>query len=108
MQYFVDRLKEPGTLRSLAVVLFALWGLAPDDPRIEAAIQVAILLLGGVSALIPEKTTAAAQAVQQATQQAQAATAQADTAVRRAANIVEAARDVISGQQPDGLGDRGA
>ena len=55
MQYLLARLREPGTLRSLAVVLFALLGLSPDDPRLEGAIQIAILALGTISALLPEK-----------------------------------------------------
>jgi hypothetical protein len=54
MRYLLDRLAEPGTLRSLAVVIFALKGIAPDEGTIQGFVDVAILLLGVVSALMPE------------------------------------------------------
>jgi hypothetical protein len=54
MRYFLDRLAEPGTLRSLAVMIFAMKGIVPDAGAIQGFVDVSILLLGAVSALMPE------------------------------------------------------
>ena len=59
MRYLLDRLAEPGTLRSLAVVVFALKGIVPSEVLLENIVDLAILALGGVSALMPEKATRA-------------------------------------------------
>jgi hypothetical protein len=54
MRYFLDRLAEPGTLRSLAVMIFAMKGIVPDAGAVQGFVDVSILLLGAVSALMPE------------------------------------------------------
>ncbi|MDQ1078019.1 hypothetical protein [Pseudoroseomonas cervicalis] len=114
MRFLVDRLREPGTLRSLAVVLFGLWGVAPSDPVVEAAIQIGIILLGLVSAVMPEKTSEAAEAVAQAAgaaretaakaavaaSEAKAATSQATQLVGSARALAEAANVRMLPSQP--------
>jgi hypothetical protein len=50
-----DRLSEPGTMRSLAVVLFALTGAGNSQMLWEAIVFLGIALLGAVSALMPER-----------------------------------------------------
>jgi hypothetical protein len=59
MRYLLDRLAEPGTLRSLAVMVFALRGIAPDESLIKSFIDIAILLLGAASAMMPERAARA-------------------------------------------------
>ncbi|MBC9176244.1 hypothetical protein [Pseudoroseomonas ludipueritiae] len=59
MRYLLDRLAEPGTLRSLAVVVFAIKGIVPDAGTIQGFVDVSILLLGTISALMPEDSKAA-------------------------------------------------
>ena len=49
------RLAEPGTHRSLAVVLFALTGAGNSQALWEAAIYLVIALLGAWSAAKPER-----------------------------------------------------
>lgn len=101
MRYLLDRLKEPGTMRSLAVVLFALLGLTSDDARLEAAIQVAILALGTLSAVIPEKSAQAAAKIEGAVQTAKeiatiavATTTEARQATAQAAQVVESTKSL--------------
>ncbi|RKK03539.1 hypothetical protein EBE87_16440 [Pseudoroseomonas wenyumeiae] len=59
MRYLLDRMAEPGTLRSLAVVVFAIKGIVPDAGTIQGFVDVSILLLGTISALMPEGSKAA-------------------------------------------------
>lgn len=101
MRYLIDRLKEPGTLRSLAVVLFALLGLSPDDPRLEGAIQASILVLGILSAIIPEKSVQAAAKVENAVQTAKeiatlavATTSEARQATAQAAQVIQSTKSL--------------
>jgi hypothetical protein len=54
MRYLLDRLAEPGTLRSLAVIVFALKGIVPDEAMLQNLVNIGILGLGTVSALMPE------------------------------------------------------
>ena len=49
------RLSEPGTARSLAVVLFALTGAGNSEAAWEAAVYLAIAALGAISAAMPER-----------------------------------------------------
>ena len=61
MQYLLDRLKEPGTIRSLAVVLFAIRLWLPDSiasqivdvSTAQSFLEGLIALLGLYSALMP-------------------------------------------------------
>jgi hypothetical protein len=55
MRYLLERLAEPGTLRSLAVVVFALKGIVPDEATLQGVVNLAILGLGTLSALMPEQ-----------------------------------------------------
>lgn len=55
MDYLRDRLAEPGTQRSLAVVLFAVTGAGNSEALWEAAIYLLIAFLGTRSALMPEQ-----------------------------------------------------
>ena len=52
--YLRDRLAEPGTLRSCAVLLWGVSTATNSADVWEAGIGVALALLGGVSALKPE------------------------------------------------------
>jgi hypothetical protein len=54
--YIRDRLAEPGTMRSLAVVLFALTGAGNSQAMWEAMIYLGIVALGMYSAGKPEST----------------------------------------------------
>jgi hypothetical protein len=58
MRYLLERLAEPGTLRSLAVMVFAIKGIVPDEGTVQGFVDVSILLLGAVSALMPERAAA--------------------------------------------------
>ncbi len=58
MRYLLDRLAEPGTLRSIAVMAFAVKGIVPDEAAITGFVDVAILLLGVASALMPDRPAA--------------------------------------------------
>jgi hypothetical protein len=53
-EYLRARLAEPGTHRSLAVVLFALSGAGNSQDAWEAAIYLLIMALGAYSAAKPE------------------------------------------------------
>lgn len=53
--YLQDRLREPGSMRSLCVVLFALRGQVIDAQLLGAMVDVAIIALGAVSFLRPER-----------------------------------------------------
>ncbi|MDB5369817.1 MAG: hypothetical protein JWP20_1375 [Roseomonas sp.] len=55
MRYLLDRLAEPGTLRSLAVMVFALKGIVPDAVMIQGFVDISILLLGAASAVMPDQ-----------------------------------------------------
>ena len=55
VDFIRDRLSEPGTMRSLAVVLFALTGAGNSQMLWEAIVFLGIALLGAVSALMPER-----------------------------------------------------
>ena len=55
LNYLRDRLAEPGTARSIAVVLFALTGAGNSQEAWEAAVFIAVVLLGMWSALRPER-----------------------------------------------------
>ena len=55
LEYLHDRLREPGSMRSLAVVLFALRGWTIDAQVLGAVCDVAIIALGAASFLRPER-----------------------------------------------------
>lgn len=55
VRYLSDRLAEPGTMRSLAVVLFALTGAGNSQMAWEAGVYLLIAFLGAVSAARPER-----------------------------------------------------
>ena len=54
IDFIQDRLSEPGTHRSLAVVLFAISGAGNSQALWEAVIYLVIAFLGAWSALRPE------------------------------------------------------
>ena len=54
LDFIRDRLAEPGTHRSLAVVLFAVSGAGNSQALREAVIYLVIAFLGAWSALRPE------------------------------------------------------
>jgi hypothetical protein len=58
MRYLLDRLAEPGTLRSLALMAFATKGIVPDEATVSGFVDVAILLLGAASAMMPDRAAA--------------------------------------------------
>lgn len=55
IEFIRDRLAEPGTARSIAVVLFAATGAGNSQEAWEAAIYLLIAALGAWSALRPEQ-----------------------------------------------------
>ena len=55
IDFIRDRLAEPGTHRSIAVVLFALTGAGNSQMLWEAAVYLAIAALGAISAAMPER-----------------------------------------------------
>lgn len=71
MNYILERLKEPGSIRSLAVILFAAKGLIPSSwgidlvsvDQAESVLTALILILGGYSFLKPEASTKVAEVV---------------------------------------------
>ncbi len=70
--HITDRLKEPGSIRSLAVILFAAKGLLPatwgnaliSPDQTQDLLTGAVALLGGVSFLTPELTTTMLKALE--------------------------------------------
>lgn len=96
MRYLVERLREPGTMRSLAVVLFGLYGIAPDDWRVQMAIHLAIATLGLVSAAMKEPATAAAAALSTATSDARESAAVVATVVGEARSVTAQAAQVLA------------
>ena len=54
LDFISDRLAEPGTARSLAVVLFAITGAGNSQALWEAVVYLVIAFLGAWSALRPE------------------------------------------------------
>lgn len=84
--YLLNRLKEPGTLRSLAVVVFALKGVVPDDGMLDGFVTMAILALGMISAVMPEQVTKAVAKVQDAATDVQTAAADVKAAANSAAD----------------------
>lgn len=55
LHYIRDRLSEPGTMRSLVVVIVGLQMGATADAMIEALTGVALVVLGAISAAMPER-----------------------------------------------------
>lgn len=55
LHYIRDRLSEPGTMRSLVVVIVGIQIGATADAMIEALTGVALVVLGAISAAMPEK-----------------------------------------------------
>ena len=53
--YIRERLAEPGTHRSLAVILFAITGAGNSQALWEAVIYLIIMALGAYSAATPER-----------------------------------------------------
>lgn len=82
MHYIMDRLKEPGTMRSLIWVLVGLMGSQASESDVATYAGLATMVLGMVSALMPEKATKAAAVVEQAAATAQVAATTAASAVR--------------------------
>ena len=58
LTYIRERLAEPGTHRSLAVVLFAITGAGNSQALWEAVIYLVIMGLGAYSAASPESKPA--------------------------------------------------
>ncbi|MFT8245166.1 hypothetical protein [Roseomonas sp. BN140053] len=66
MKYLLDRAREPGTMRSLVWVLVGLMGSQATDSDVAQWAAIGTMVLGLVSALMPEKkvdTAAVAEAV---------------------------------------------
>ncbi|WP_207541193.1 hypothetical protein [Sabulicella rubraurantiaca] len=55
MHYLLDRLREPGTMRSLVWVLLSVAGLATTDEAVAHYALLGTAILGLISALMPEK-----------------------------------------------------
>jgi len=91
MNYLSQRLREPGTIRSLAVVLFGLRSFLPERlgftgmsvDEIQSFIEAAIVILGIYSAAMPEQTTKAVEKITDAA--ADVATVSAEVAALRRA-----------------------
>lgn len=98
--YVIERLSEPGTLRSLAVVVFALKGIVPDEATLQNLVNLAIFALGLISAFMKEPSTAAAEQTQavlkQTAQVAQSSAAVADRAADKVETAGEALREGVT------------
>lgn len=55
LMFLRDRLAEPGTMRSLVWVCLSVAGLDANDTAVTHIALVAAMLLGVVSALMPER-----------------------------------------------------
>lgn len=55
LEYIRARLSESGTMRSLVVVIVGIQMGATADAMIEALTGVALVVLGAISAAMPEK-----------------------------------------------------
>jgi len=53
--YLLARLQEPGTLRSLVAVALGGGGVANATTTLDALVSAGVLLLGAVSAAMPER-----------------------------------------------------
>lgn len=60
--FIVDRLKEPGSIRSLVLLLFIVRGKTVDEAHIQNLVDGILTLLATVSFLMPGSTPAAAAA----------------------------------------------
>jgi hypothetical protein len=93
MKALTARLREPGTLRSVALALFALKALLPDSwgmsgitaDDIQNLLSLAILLLAGTSAAMPAQGVAAVAKVEAAAEQVTDAARATQQAVSRVA-----------------------
>ena len=67
VQYVMDRLKEPGSIRSLVLVLFLIKGSVVDDVMIDNTVDAILVVLGTASFLMkgdaPKAVAPAAPAV---------------------------------------------
>ena len=88
MSYVIDRLKEPGTMRSLAVVVFGLLGVTPDDATLNGVLWLVTIGLGLVSAFMPEKKVVDAASVVEVTKTATETAVAANGAVQEARSIL--------------------
>jgi hypothetical protein len=95
MKYVLDRLREPGTMRSLIWVLLSVAGYATTEAEVAQYALMATALLGMVSALLPEKSTKAAEKVEQAATTAQVAATTAASAVNEVASVTRQASQVL-------------
>lgn len=99
MNTLIARLREPGTLRSVALGLFALKALLPESwgasaltaDDIQNLLSLAILLLAGGSALMPAQGVEAVNKVEAAAGQVLQAAATASTAASTAKAVVQQA-----------------
>ena len=57
LRYLLDRMKEPGSIRSLVLVLFLVRGQVADDAQMQAITDLVLVGLGLVSFWIPEAST---------------------------------------------------
>ena len=55
LDFIRDRLSEPGTHRSIAVVLFAITGAGNSEDLWMSVVYLAIAVLGAISAAMPER-----------------------------------------------------
>lgn len=53
MQYIVNQLKDPGSVRSLVLLLFIVKGQAVDNAMVEQIVAGVLALIAAVSFLIP-------------------------------------------------------
>jgi len=97
MSTLAARLREPGTLRSVALALFALKALLPESwgasgltaDDIQNLLSLAILLLAGTSAAMPAQGAAAVAKVEAAANIAEVAARVANDTTRKAAGMIQ-------------------
>lgn len=100
MNAIAARLREPGTLRSAALALFALKALLPESWGVanltaddfQNLLSLAILLLAGTSAAMPAQGAAVVEKAETVAQKAAEAAAVAASAARKAEAAVSEAR----------------
>lgn len=55
LEYLRDRLNEPGTLRSLVVVLVGIHSGASAEGMVDHIVALGLVALGAISAAMPER-----------------------------------------------------
>lgn len=95
MRYILDRLREPGTMRSAIWVLLSVAGYATTDAEVAQYALMASAILGFISAALPEKSSKAADKVERAAVTAREASDLAVSAAQEAKAVTSQAAGIV-------------